>query len=65
VTAAKLKNPGRLGNFRIQVACPVPLTQEQTEGLIRSVHHCTIHNTLLSPPKIDIDLIMGEVAACA
>ncbi len=65
VTAEKLKNPGRLGNFRIQVACPVPLTQEQTEGLIRSVHHCTIHNTLLSPPKIDIDLIMGEVAACA
>ena len=65
VTAEKLKNPGRLGNFRIQVACPVPLSQEQTEGLIRSVHHCTIHNTLLSPPKIDIDLIMGEVAACA
>lgn len=64
VTAEKLKNPGRLGNFRIRVVCPVPLSEEQSEALMRSVHHCTIHNTLLSPPKIDIDLVMGEVEAC-
>jgi len=57
VTAEKLKSPSRLGNFQIHVACPVSLTEEQTEGLMRSVHHCLIHNTLLSPPEIKIELV--------
>lgn len=56
VTAEKLKPPARLGNFKIQVVSPVSLTEEQTEGLMRSVHHCLIHNTLLSPPEIAIEL---------
>ncbi len=63
VTAEKLKPPARLGNFRIQVNCPVQLTEEQTQGLIRSVHHCLVHNTLLNPPEIKIELAMGELAA--
>lgn len=63
VTAEKLKQPGRVGNFHIKVVCPVELTPEQTEGLMRSVHHCTVHNTLLSPPSIDIELAMAEAAA--
>ncbi len=62
VTAEKLKQPARLGNFRVQVVCPVPLTEEQTEGLMRSVHHCLVHNTLLSPPEITIDLSLPEPA---
>jgi uncharacterized OsmC-like protein len=62
VTAEKLKQPARLGNFRVQVVCPVPLTEEQTEGLMRSVHHCLVHNTLLSPPEIAIDLSLPEPA---
>jgi uncharacterized OsmC-like protein len=57
VTAEKLKSPARLGNFYIRVVCPVALTEEQTEGLMRSVHHCLIHNTLLSPPDIKIELV--------
>jgi len=56
VTSEKLKSPARLGNFRIQVSCPVPLTEEHTEGLMRSVKHCLVHNTLLSPPEIAIEL---------
>lgn len=56
VTAEKLKPPARLGNFRIQVASPVPLSEEQREGMMRSVHHCLIHNTLLNPPAIDIEI---------
>jgi uncharacterized OsmC-like protein len=63
VTAEKLKQPTRLGNFRIQVVSPVSLTEEQTEGLMRSVHHCLIHATLLSPPEIAIELTTKETAA--
>lgn len=60
VTAEKLKQPARLGNFCVRVVCPVSLTEEQTEGLMRSVHRCLIHNTLLSPPKIEIELAVNN-----
>jgi putative redox protein len=63
VTADKLKQPARLGNFSIHVACPLSLTAEQREGLLRSVHHCLVHNTLLSPPDIKIDLAVGEAVS--
>lgn len=63
VTAEKLLQPARLGNFRIHVACPTALNPEQTEGLRRSVHHCLIHNTLLSVPAVEIELAVGEPAA--
>ena len=56
VTAEKLKQPARLGNFKIRVASPVFLTEEQREGMMRAVHHCLVHNTLLSPPEIAIEL---------
>ena len=62
VTAEKLKQPARLGNFRVHVECPVSLTEEQTEGLMRSVHHCLVHNTLLTPPEIAIELAIKETA---
>ena len=63
VTAEKLKQPARLGNFNIQVICPVPLTEAHREGLMRSVHACLIHNTLLSPPEIKIELTAAEAVA--
>jgi uncharacterized OsmC-like protein len=62
VTAEKLKQPARIGNFRVHVVCPVSLTEEQTEGLMRSVHHCLVHNTLLTPPEIKIELAISELA---
>jgi uncharacterized OsmC-like protein len=63
VTAEKLKQPARVGNFRVNVLCPVSLTEEQTEGLMRSVHHCLVHNTLLTPPEIAIELTTKEITA--
>lgn len=60
VTAEKLKQPTRIGNFRILVGCPISLTDDQTEGLMRSVHHCLVHNTLLAPPEIKIELALGR-----
>lgn len=62
VTAEKLRPPARLGNFKIDVRCTLDLTPEQREGMMRSVHHCLIHNTLLTPPQIEIQLELGEPA---
>jgi putative redox protein len=63
VTAEKLKGPSRLGNFKIQVNYPVALNEQHTEGLARSVKHCLIHSTLLTPPNIDIVLAAREPVA--
>jgi len=60
VTADKLMQPARLGKFKINVTYPAALSEAQTEGLVRSVHHCLIHNTLLSLPEILIELTTGE-----
>jgi len=63
VTADKIRPPARLGNFNIRVTCPVPLTPEQHEGLMRSVKSCLIHNTLLHTPEISIELEVPAAAA--
>ena len=62
VSAGKLQQPPRLGNFHVRVHCPVPLSAEQTEGLMRSVRHCLIHNTLLTPPQVEIELLVPTAA---
>ena len=61
-TAEKLKCPARLGNFNIEVDCPIALTEEQQQGLVRSVHSCLIHNTLMSVPEIAIELKLPVLA---
>jgi uncharacterized OsmC-like protein len=69
VTAEKLKQPARLGNFQVTVTCPAPLDETQAEGLRRAVRHCLVHNTLLTPAQIEISLLIGSrnnvlAAAC-
>lgn len=56
VTADKVKDPARIDNFRIDVESPVALTSEQRAGVESAVHHCLVHNTLLHPPKIAIEI---------
>lgn len=56
VTAEKLLKPARLGNFRVHVLSPVELTREHNEGMVRAIERCLVHNTLLSPPEIKIDV---------
>ena len=63
VEAEKLKPPARLGNFRIRVESPIPLTPEQREGMMRSVEHCLVKNTLLNPPRIEIVLETPSLVA--
>ena len=62
VNAEKLKNPARLGNFTIEVDCPIALTDEQQIGMVRCVHSCLVHNTLMSVPEIAIELKVPVLA---
>ena len=62
VHAEKLKQPARLGSFRIEVTT-APLESRHEEGVLRAVKSCLIHNTLLQPPSIEISVNAPALAA--
>ena len=55
VTAGKAPQPARLAAFRIEVQTS-ELDPRHDAGLLRAVKACLIHNTLASPPAIEIVL---------
>jgi len=64
VTADKVKTPvARIDNFRIEIETPLELTEQHRAGVERAVHHCLIHNTLLNPPQIAIEVNQHAAAA--
>lgn len=62
--AEKLLKPARLGALRIEVDAP-DLPAMHTEGLLRSVKACLIHNTILSAPSIDVAINTHTLPAAA
>jgi uncharacterized OsmC-like protein len=56
VTAGKAGPPARLDDFRIEVQIPLALSEADRAGVDQAIHHCLIHNTLLHPPAIHIEL---------
>jgi putative redox protein len=57
ITADKIKDPvARIDNFRVEIETRVELTDQHRAGVERAVHHCLIHNTLLHPPNIVIEI---------
>ena len=63
VTAEKLKDPARVDNFLIEIDTPLELTEQHRAGVERAVHHCLIHNTLLHPPQMTIEIKQAATAA--
>lgn len=61
VAAEKVRAPARLGSIRLELIVP-GLDPSHNEGILRSVHACLIHNTLLHPPQV---VISGTFAAAA
>jgi len=56
VTAEKAKAPPRLEDFRITVEVPTEFSDDHKRGIEEAVHQCLIHNTLLNPPKISLEV---------
>jgi len=56
LTAEKIFGPARLDNFQIEIDVPVELCEQDQMGVERAVKHCLIHNTLLTPPTIGIQV---------
>jgi len=62
-TAEKVEAPPRLDNIRIELKYPDALDERQRAGVLAAVHKCVIHNTLLHPPKITVDMQLPLPAA--
>jgi putative redox protein len=62
VTADKMKGPARLDNFHITIDSPTALTEQHQSGVEDAVHHCLIHNTLLQPPNMTIEIAQPVLA---
>jgi uncharacterized OsmC-like protein len=56
VTCEKAKNPARLDQFKIELDVPAGLIEEHHKGVEEAVHRCLIHNTLLHPPAITLEV---------
>jgi uncharacterized OsmC-like protein len=56
VFAEKAKNPARLDDFRIEVDVPAAISEGDRKGVEEAVRHCLIHNTLLHPPTIALEV---------
>jgi putative redox protein len=63
VTADKVKNPARMDNFRIEVEIPSAFSEQHRNGIEEAIHQCLIHNTLLHPPKIALEVRTAVVVS--
>jgi uncharacterized OsmC-like protein len=48
--------PARVGGIRLTVRVPAGLPPERWAALRAVISHCTVHNSLASPPPVIIDL---------
>jgi putative redox protein len=65
VSAEKAKQPARLDNFKIEIEVPLDFPKDHEKGVLDSVHHCLIHNTLLHSPKIETSVKYPQVKQAA
>jgi putative redox protein len=63
VTADKVKDPPRMNNFRIEVEVPLGASEKHRNGIQEAIDHCLIHNTLLFPAKITVEVLAAAVVS--
>ena len=51
-----LEDPHRVGIIHLTIVSPQSLTENQRKGLLRTIEHCTVENTLKHTPKIQINI---------
>ncbi|TYB40157.1 OsmC family protein [Actinomadura chibensis] len=54
--------PARVSRVEVRLRPPVRLSDEDTGGLLAAVTGCTVHNSILDPPRVDVRL-ENEVTA--
>ncbi|SPT51189.1 OsmC family protein [Actinomadura madurae] len=55
--------PARVAKIELRLRPPVRLSDEHTSGMLAAVRRCTVHNSLLDPPRMDVRLVGSETRA--
>src|ERR1044072_5316921 len=48
------EHPHRVGAITLRLHLPAALSADQRERLLKVAHGCTVHQSLLRPPRVDI-----------
>jgi putative redox protein len=57
VRAEKANNaPPRISEFHIELEIPSGISEQHRQGIAAAVRHCLIHNTLLNPPSMALEV---------
>ena len=50
------EQPHRVGHIQLRLHLPGDLSSSEKEGLLKVAHGCTVHQSVIHPPAIDISL---------
>ncbi|WP_447976917.1 OsmC family protein [Candidatus Nitrospira bockiana] len=50
------EQPHRVGTISLRLHVPVEITDGHRERLLKVAHGCTVHQSLMVPPKVDITI---------
>jgi len=51
------EQPHRVGVVELRIKLPATLLPEQREKLLKVAHGCTVHQSIVVPPKVEIHLV--------
>lgn len=54
------EQPHRVGAVEIKLNLPADLTPDQREKLLKVAHGCTVHQSLVVPPKVEIRMVSRD-----
>ncbi len=58
------ERPARVGEIALSVRVPDGVPDERRAALLAVASHCTVHNSLEHPPRVNIDLDARTETAC-
>jgi putative redox protein len=51
-----VKDPWRIGSIKTELHYPHPIAEEMKKGMLRMAEACFVHETILHPPQIVVEL---------
>ena len=58
---AMAEQPHRVGRVGLRITLPKSVNPSERDRLLRVAQGCTVHQTLMAPPSVDIQLVAPEV----
>ena len=60
--AMSADRPSRVASVDLRIDVPGQLREDLREALLRAVDHCTVHNSLRTPPAVRVEIRDGAAA---